>query len=224
MQENLFGKKVIRSTSYDQDEILRDILFLHGKGKQIDCDPCYSIGNFYKKNNITLPKYKFDKYPQSKDVVEANCYDLPLLDGSCEIINFDPPFLVTGTTEDYIENDVMSKRFSSFKNFNSLKFVYYESLREFYRILKQDGIVIFKCQDVLNSNKNYFTHCVVMNFALQIGFYPKDLFLLLANSRKIGFGKQQHARKFHCYYWVFSKEICKIDYKYQYDNTKLEDL
>ena len=48
-QDTLFGKRTISSIGYDEQQIIKDILHLHGKGNYIDCDPTYSIGNFYKK-------------------------------------------------------------------------------------------------------------------------------------------------------------------------------
>ena len=48
--------------------------------------------------------------------------------------------------------------------------------------------------------------------ALDIGFYPKDLFILLAKTRLNDGRKQQHARKFHSYFWIFEKRECKVNY------------
>ena len=58
-QNNLFGKKIIKSISFNEQELIRDILYLHCKGNPIDLDATYSIGNFYKEG-IKKPKYKFD--------------------------------------------------------------------------------------------------------------------------------------------------------------------
>jgi len=91
--------------------------------------------------------------------------------------------------------------------------MYSGSLKEFSRVLKDDGIVIFKCQDIVSSAKQHFTHCWVMYEAMKYGFYPKDLFILLAKNRLNDGRKQQHARKFHSYFFVFKKHICKVDYK-----------
>ena len=44
---------VIRSIGYNQHEILYNIMQMHNDGKPFDCDPTYSIGNFYGKFNIT---------------------------------------------------------------------------------------------------------------------------------------------------------------------------
>jgi hypothetical protein len=62
-----------------------------------------------------------------------------------------------------------------------------------------------------------------MNMALELGFYPKDLFILTAKMRINSFGgrwnKQEHARKYHSYFWVFEK----IKPKVKYDYNKVEE-
>ena len=52
-----------------------------------------------------------------------------------------------------------------------------------------------------------------MNKAVEYGFYPKDLFILLEKNRLNDGRKQQHSRKYHSYFWVLKKTDCKIDYK-----------
>jgi hypothetical protein len=212
-QNTLFGKKIISSINYDEQEIIRDILYLHADGRRIDCDPTYSIGNFYK-DGMLLPKYRFDKTPQVHGVIKAESFDLPIEDECCLTIMFDPPFVIGGVDHDGIKDgsNIISRRFTNFQSFNELKSMYYESLKEFYRVLQTNGIVIFKCQDVVASSKQHFSHCWVMNKAVEIGFYPKDLFILLAKQRLTDNREQQHARKYHSYFWVFQKTKCKVDY------------
>ncbi len=212
-QNTLFGSKTIKSISYDEQEIIKDILYLHGNGNYIDLDPTYSIGNFYN-DKLPKPKYRFDKTPQVAGVIQAESHSLPLENESCNVIMFDPPFVISG--ENYNESvegsGIISKRFTAFKSFDEIKTMYTASLKEFYRLLTNDGIVIFKCQDVVVSSKNHFTHCWLMNAAIEIGFYPKDLFIYFAKNRISDGRKQQHARKYHSYFWVFEKSNCKIKY------------
>ena len=40
--------ELIKSISYSQDEILKNILYLYNQSKTFQVDPCYSKGNFYK--------------------------------------------------------------------------------------------------------------------------------------------------------------------------------
>lgn len=212
-QDTLFGKKIISTISYNEQEIIRDILHLHADGGNIDCDPTYSIGNFYK-NGLTQPTHKFDKFPQIEGVIEATSDKLPLRDQSMRTIMFDPPFVLGGDTYDDAKEGscIIAKRFTGFHDFNELKDMYSSSLKEFARVLIGGGIVIFKCQDVVSSALNHFTHAWVMYEAMKYGFYPKDLFILLARARLTDNRVQQHGRKFHAYYWVFKKMPCKVDY------------
>jgi len=210
------NKNMIKSINYDQFEIINNIIDLHIDKNVIDCDPTYSKGGFYKKNIIKSPMYKFDLYPQSEDVKKANSENLPLGDESLDSIIFDPPFVVSkgpSLKKKKKGSNIISSRFSSYETIPLLWEYYSKSLKEFYRILKPDGILIFKCQDTVSGGKNYFSHNYVMNKALEYGFYPKDFFVLLAKNRIIGkMKKQQHARKYHSYFWVFKKKKVNMPY------------
>ncbi len=212
-QNTLFGEKIISSINYKEQEIIRDILYLHANGNYIDCDPCFSVGNFYK-NGLPKPKHIFDKTPQVSGCIEATSDNLPLENESVNTIMFDPPFVISGENYDELSegSGIISKRFTAFKDFEEIKIMYSGSLKEFHRILKEDGIVIFKCQDIVSSAKNHFTHCWVMYEAMKYGFYPKDLFILFAKNRINDGRKQQHARKYHSYFFVFQKKKCLVNY------------
>ena len=170
---------MIKSISYSQEEIIKNILVLHSKDGIIECDPTYSKGLFYKETGIEEPIYKFDINPQTEEVVKANAEKLPLLDCSLNTIMFDPPFLATtGSSLNKADNsNVINKRFGVYDNELSLFKFYKNAMKEFYRILKPEGILIFKCQDKVSSGKQYFSHCFIMNEAEELGFYTKDLFI-----------------------------------------------
>ena len=210
-QDTIFGKKVISTISYSEQEIIRDILFLHCDSKSIDCDPTYSIGNFYKRG-VQPPPYKFDIDPQLEGVKEASADNLPLSSGSVNVIMFDPPFIAGTTTDDNRESGIMRDRFGSFKSIPELWAFYERCLNEFHRVLTNGGTVIFKCQDSINGGKQYLSHVFIINRAIAIGYYPKDLFVLLAKHRvlDVSIEDQQHARKFHSYFLVLKKEKPKV--------------
>ena len=197
-------KTMVRTVSSNQDEIINGILKLHCPNG-IELDPTYSKGYFYK--NIEKPKYRFDLMPQSPDVHQANCTDLPFGNDSVQSIMFDPPFL-GGRTKNAKCDGIMHKRFYSYPSIGKLWEMYRKALEEFYRILKPNGILIFKCQDCTESNGQYFTEFKVIKDALEIGYYPKDKFILTAKSRLTSprWKTQHHARKFHSYFLVFVKD------------------
>ena len=207
---------LIKSTNYNQIDLISDIIKLHVPQGFIDCDCTYSVGNFYKDGKIKEPQYKFDIIPTRNDIIKADCRDLPLKDESLSCIIYDPPFLATtGKSLKTDNGNIINRRFGVYPNEKELHQFYIDSLKELYRILKKDGILIVKCQDKISSSKQYMSHIFIYNEAVKIGFYPKDLFILLAKSRVVANWQaknQKNARKYHSYFWVFQKNNMKIEY------------
>lgn len=206
---------MIKSISYSDEEIIGWILKLHCSS-DIELDPTYSKGNFYK-GNIKQPKYKFDLHPQIEGVTKANAEHLPLENESINTIMFDPPFLATKGKSLKIKNDSnkINKRFGVYPTEKKLHAFYINALKEFYRLLKRGGVLIFKCQDKVSSGTQYFSHSFIINKANEIGFYTKDMFVLLAKNRIMAdwqLRNQKNARKFHSYYLVFHKIDKKVEY------------
>lgn len=212
--KKLTNKTVIKSIYFNQDELLRSIIKLYCPDG-FDLDPTYSTGGFYK--NIKQPNYKFDILPRRDGVVKADVMHLPIKDRSIKSIIFDPPFLAcTGPSlsSKGRKNNIITKRFGRYESMESLWSMYYCAIHEFYRVLVDNGILVFKIQDSISSGKQYLSHYEVITQALENGFYSKDLFVLLAKNRILS-GKhsnQKHARKFHSYFLVFEKCEKKIPY------------
>jgi len=205
---------MVKSIRYNEQEIIGWILKLHCS-TEIELDPTYSKGNFYKI--IKPPKYKFDLYPQVEGVIKANAENLPLEKQSINTMMFDPPFLATKGNSLKVDNDSnkINKRFGVYPTEKELHQFYINALTEFKRILKPNGVLIFKCQDKVSSGKQYFSHNFIINEAEKLGFYTKDLFILLAKNRIVAdwqLKNQKHARKFHSYFLVFENRNKTVDY------------
>ena len=207
---------LIRNTSCSQTEILRNILTLHVPHGEIDCDPTYSTGGFYRDGMIPPPRLRFDIKPQMEGVVQADCRNLPVASGSLRCMVFDPPFLATkGKSLESGSGNRINRRFGVFPSEPELHRFYIDSLLEAYRILAPHGILIFKCQDKVSGGKQYMSHVFIMNEAVRIGFYPRDLFILLAKNRLVAdwqIRNQKNARKYNCFFWVFEKDGVKVRY------------
>lgn len=207
---------LIKSISYNQTEIIKWILQLHVPSEKIDCDPTYSKGLFYK--DIEEPIYKFDIYPQTDDTVKADSRNLPLTDNSINCIMFDPPFLATSgksLKDDDTSHNIILQRFSYYPTEKELFQFYIDSMKEFHRILKDNGILIFKCQDKISQGTQYLSHYFIIQKAIELGYYPKDLFVLLAKNRLTAdwqIKNQKHARKFHSYFIVLQKSSKTVEY------------
>ena len=198
---------MIKSIGFDQNEIIGNILNLHCK-EYIQVDPTFSKGNFYK--NRPRPKYCFDIAPQFDFVIQADCRNLPLASGRFETVILDGPFGV-GSGPSLLENkngqNIVPGRFGCFRTGKELTEFYQQAVPEMFRILASGGILIQKIQPVVGCGRQWITHVVSINTALTAGFIFKDEFILLAKQRPISgkIKKQQHARKFHSYFYVFKK-------------------
>jgi hypothetical protein len=210
--------KPVKSVQTSNYEAIKNIMELY-EIERFDLDCTYSKGNFWK--GLPSPIYKSDIYPSNDTVIEASSEKLPFEDSSMKSIMYDPPFIIAGTS--YRNNkegsSVMAKRFEGYATYDDLKVNYYNTLKELYRISDKGGFVVMKCQDTVSGGKNHFTHCLIMNMAIEIGFYPKDMFVLTSNVRINSFNgtkwtKQYHARKYHSYYWIFEKIKPKVKYDF----------
>lgn len=216
---------VIKSISYNQHEILYNIMQLYNDGKPFDCDMTYSKGKFYGNFNIKKsdgtttdiiipePKYKFDVCPQTEDTIKIEPLgNLPLEDESIESIVVDLPFIISPPNAPSMKdkskgNNLIAHRFSSYYPIEELFKSYAHWIKEAYRILKPNGTMVFKTQANISGGVNVDTPCYSKMCASKIGFTIEDDFVLTAKARLISgkIKKQVHSRKFHSHFIVFKK-------------------
>ena len=201
-------KKHYKSVFENEQDLLKAILDIHIGTKTFDLDPMYFKGNFYK--DIPKPNWYYDinkeligdggdERPDFGDATNLHWFN----DGMMNSIILDPPFLfgVHGKTKDYYS----SKTHTIYKDFDELYIAYENILKEAYRLLKRGGHLVFKCQDYTDS-KTTMTHCIVYLLATTMGFYAKDLAILVKPNKITNPNTtQRHLRKIHTYFWVFKK-------------------
>jgi hypothetical protein len=205
-------KKHYKSVFENEQELLKAIIDIHLGGNKIELDPMFFKGNFYK-NGIERPDYYYDNNYKICGSAEKGELDKPteadatnlhwFKDGKFNNIILDPPFLfgIHGKTKDYYS----SQTHTIFRNFLELEILYKGILKEAYRLLKKGGILIFKCQDYTDS-KTTMTHVLVYNWAVEQGFYAKDVAILVKSNKITNPNtKQRHLRKIHTYFWLFQK-------------------
>lgn len=228
--------ETIKSVSTNQHEILWNIMQMHNNGEGFECDPTYSIGNFYGRHsfidgygekveiNIPQPKYKFDVFPQTDDTVKIEpLKPLPLEDNSVGSVVCDLPFVIScgpSMGNGNKKSNVISNRFSSFYPSSELYRTYFFWIKEISRVLKDNGICVFKNQPTISGGINHQIDAFSMIAAQECGMEIEDLWVLVAKNRIIS-GKvkqQQHARKYHSYFHVFRKTKSKKYKKLNYIN------
>ena len=186
----------------NEQACIKALLELHNGGRDIELDPMFFKGGFYK-DGVNVPKYIFDNNPRVEYCPYGNAEALPLESESIESVILDPLFIfdIHGKAGRYYTSRTMG----ILKDFEELARHYKAIIAEAHRVLKPKGICIFKCQDYTDSMTT-LTHCKVYEWATA-GFYAKDLAILNIPKTKIYNGNtiQRHLRKTHTYFFVFEK-------------------
>lgn len=155
-----------------------------------------------------------------------DCRNLPYEAHSLDAVVLDPPYM-EGLYRSSTGHMAGSGTHSSFRHaysngkateesgpkwHDAVVDMYIKAGREAYRVLKADGILIVKCQDEVSANKQRLTHVEIITAYESLGFYTKDLFVLVRTNRAgvSRLKKQEHARKNHSYFLVFQKRRVKI--------------
>lgn len=198
------------ATVGNNDEVFPDIVALHIKKGAKVADVTYGKGVFWRN----VPKDHCELV--ASDIATGiDCRSLPYSDGSLDAVVLDPPYMHTpgGTAhqnhqnfENYYRNNG-GEAASEKKYHEAVLDLYFKAGSEAWRVLRDEGVFILKCQDEVCANKQRLTHVELINEFASFGFYCKDLFVLVRNgkpgvSRVV---KQVHARKNHSYFLVFTK-------------------
>jgi hypothetical protein len=200
------SKFVIKSISNEQQVILNNIIKLYlKKNGCIEADFTFSKGVFYSDNNVVMPKYRFDKYPeQCEGVMDLKDVDKVIKDGTLHSCIVDLPFLVT--KREWTKNCKMHQRFNSFNDMKEATDANKYMLKLSYEKLMKKGIMIMKTQDLFTGGHQIWMSHLVHQWAIEQGFKVIDKFILTSDIRMLSSGTNQKcARKYHSYFFVFKK-------------------
>ena len=192
------------------DRAFPQILSLYVGPGSVVADVTYGKGVFWRR--IPTGMYEL----RATDIQDGvDCRNLPYQDGEIDCVVLDPPYMhspggtahqVHSPFEDYYRNNGSGNRTKS-KYHEAVLELYQEAGREAYRVLRDRGVLIVKCQDEVCSNRQRFTHVEIMQYYESLGFAAEDLFVVVRNNRP-GVSRavrQVHARKNHSYFLVFWK-------------------
>jgi hypothetical protein len=228
---------ILSAATTGNAEMFAEIAELHlPKGIKI-ADVTYGKGVFWQQ--IPIQKYQLFfsdiEAKNARDLIHGieiqngiDCRVLPYETASLDAIILDPPYM-EGLYRKDVEHLAGSGTYSAFREHyssgqattqtqNQPKWhdavidMYVKAGREANRVLKTGGVLIVKCQDEVSANKQRLTHVEIITAYESMGFYSKDLFVLVRPNRpSISRLKTQvHARKNHSYFLIFQKIKSKI--------------
>lgn len=192
----------------NNDEIFPLIASLYIPKGACVADVTYGSGVFWKK----VPK-DHCRLVASDVATGIDCRKLPYRDESFDVLVLDPPYMHTpgGTAHQNHQNFEKYYRNNGGEAAGTKKYheavldLYFRAAKEAWRVLRDHGVFIVKCQDEVCANRQRLTHVELINEFAELGFVCEDLFVLVRKGRP-GVSrvlKQVHARKNHSYFLVF---------------------
>ena len=202
-------------------DVFPQILKLHVPIGSRIADVTYGKGAFWRQVRAT------DYTLHLSDIADGiDCRELPYDGDALDCVVLDPPYMEGfyrkndtekaggGTHQafrDHYSNGSEEPVSNGAKWHGAVLDMYMQAGAEAYRVLRNKGILIVKCQDEVSANRQHLTHVEIINEYVQMGFYCKDLFVVV-RPNKPGVSrikKQNHARKNHSYFLVFEKSLLR---------------
>ncbi|HUT51906.1 MAG TPA: DNA methyltransferase [bacterium] len=197
------------------EEVFPGILQLHVPEGSIVADVTYGKGVFWK--HVPRGKYQL----KASDICAGvDCRKLPYKDRSIDCVVFDPPYMeglfrksaahLAGAGTHVAFREYYSNGEATIggpKYHAAVLDLYIKGGKEAHRVLKDEGVLIVKCQDEVSANRQHLTHVEIINEYERMGFYTKDLIVVMRQNRPgiSRLKKQVHTRKNHSYFLVFVK-------------------
>ncbi|NLE99396.1 MAG: site-specific DNA-methyltransferase [Anaerolineales bacterium] len=198
------------------DELFPTILQLHVPRGALVADVTFGKGVFWRG----VPKGDYTVVA-SDIATGTDCRRLPYKSAAFDCVVLDPPYMegfyrrigekaasgTYSTFRDHYSNGTELAALKGPKWQDAVLHFYVEAGKEAYRVLKENGVLIVKCQDAVSANRQHLTHVQIVVEYERIGFYAKDLFILVRRNKPAvsRIKKQVHARKNHSYFLVFVK-------------------
>lgn len=209
---------VFSSYTGDNAPIFRQILQLHVPQGSRVADVTWGKGAFWRE----VPNGHYEV--MGTDIqTGVDCRDLPYADGELDCVVLDPPYMEglfrrsqrhmagSGThsafRNHYSDGQATEQADGGPKYHDAVVDLYLKAGKEAFRVLRNYGIFIVKCQDEVSANRQRLTHVELINAFDDMGYYCKDLFVVTRPNRP-GVTRllvQEHARKNHSYFLVFIK-------------------
>lgn len=192
------------------DSVFPKILGLYVESGSTVADVTYGEGVFWR----SVPHGRYDLRPTDiKNGVD--CRNLPYDDDEIDCVVLDPPYMHSPGGTAHSSQYAFEKYYANNRSGGQTKGKYHDAVldlyfragKEAYRVLRERGVFIVKCQDEVCSNRQRFTHVELMLEFEKMGFVAEDMFVVVRNNRP-GVSraiKQVHARKNHSYFLVFWK-------------------
>jgi SAM-dependent methyltransferase len=189
-------------------ELLEKMLeFYPRKPPKLILDATVNAGRFWARSKRKVVGMDIDER-HHPDVVADNTR-MPFKDDCFDVVVYDPPHIPNQGKD---KGKDFNTRFglvlkASPEQGYSFSHLYPPFVREAYRVLKKEGILICKIADYVHGHRFQWAHLELTNAAMAVGFTACDCIVKIRKGPIVDprWKKAHHARRQHCYWLVFRK-------------------
>jgi hypothetical protein len=207
---------VVTAHAGNNAQLIAEVCRLYAPPGSRIADVTYGSGRFWKQ---CPPAPDWELEILGSDVAPAPGVDLiadlralPYADTSMDVVVLDPPYVHNSGVRnghDYAATTTRYNGRSVAAMYNAdIMELYRQGLAEAFRVLVPEGGTCWvKCKDEVEREIQRWSHVMIHQMALEIGFCARDLFVLTGSTSPQRWpGRiQRHARKNHSYLWIFQR-------------------
>lgn len=192
----------------DDSELLERMLtFYPRKNPRKILDATVNGGRFWRGSKRKVTGMDID--PRHNPDIVADNTDMPLDDGSYDVIVYDPPHIPNQGRDNQKD---FGKRFglvlkSSKENHYTFSHTFPPFLKDAYRVLKPEGILFCKITDYVHHHRYQWAHIELINAARDVGFTACDCIIKFRKGPIVDpkWKTAHHTRRQHCFWLIFRK-------------------
>lgn len=197
------------SVWYGEDaELLEQLLsFYPRKEPGRILDATVNGGRFWKGSKRSVIGLDID--PHYRPAIVGDNAAMPFRAASFDVIVYDPPHIPNQGKD---KSKDFNKRFglvlrSSRENHYTFTHTFPPFVKEAFRILKPEGILLCKITDYVHHHRYQWAHIEFINAARKVGLIPCDCIVKIRKGPIIDpkWKNAHHSRRQHCYWLIFRK-------------------
>lgn len=192
----------------DDAELLERMLgFYPREEPKLILDATVNVGRFWRGSTRPVIGLDIDSR-YNPDVVGDN-RNMPFEDETFDVVVYDPPHIPNqgqDRTKDFNSRFGLGLKASAEQGYN-FSHLYPPFVREAYRVLRPEGILLAKITDYIHNHRYQWAHIEFLRAASAAGFQACDCIVKIRKGPIISpqWKQAHHARHQHCYWLVFRK-------------------
>ncbi len=191
----------------DAELIERMLSFYPRKQPRNILDATMNRGRFWRKSRRPVTGMDID--PQYGPDLVADNTNMPFAGDSFDVIVYDPPHIPNQGRDN--KKDFQSRFGLKFRSPKEQGYTFSHTfppfLKEAYRVLRNEGILLCKIADYVHHHRYQWAHIELIEAARVVGFMPCDCIIKVRKGPIIDpkWKTAHHSRRQHCYWLVFRK-------------------